>query len=82
MTKRWISAIITILVEDIYKKFHEAIFNRFSQASEEDSKIGSGLGLTITKQIIDLHKGEIYVESKLGEGSNFVIILPTKSELN
>ena len=66
----------------IDEKFHEAIFNRFSQASEEDSKIGSGLGLTITKQIIDLHKGEIYVESKLGEGSNFVIILPTKSELN
>ena len=66
----------------IDEKFHEAIFNRFSQASEEDSKIGSGLGLTITKQIIDLHKGEIYVESKLGEGSNFVIILPTKPELN
>ena len=66
----------------IDEKFHEAIFNRFSQASEEDYKIGSGLGLTITKQIIDLHKGEIYVESKLGEGSNFVIILPTKPELN
>ena len=37
---------------------------------------GSGLGLTITRQIIELHKGKIYVESKIGEGSKFTIILP------
>ena len=37
---------------------------------------GSGLGLTITRQIIEYHKGKIYVESKIGEGSKFTIILP------
>lgn len=61
----------------IDEKFHESIFNRFSQASQDEvAKNGSGLGLTITKQIVKLHKGDIYVESKVGEGSNFVIILP------
>ncbi|MFR2220757.1 ATP-binding protein, partial [Clostridium sp.] len=37
---------------------------------------GSGLGLTITRQIIELHNGKIYVESKPGNGSKFTIILP------
>ena len=66
----------------IDEKFHKSIFNRFSQVSDEDTKFGSGLGLTITKQIVDLHNGDIYVESKLGEGSNFIIILPIDPDLN
>lgn len=58
-------------------KFHKSIFDRFNQVSCDGiSKGGSGLGLTITREIINLHKGEIYVESKVGEGSKFVIILP------
>ena len=62
----------------IDEEFHESIFDRFNQVLDDEViKGGSGLGLTITKQIIKLHKGDIYVESKVGEGSNFVIILPT-----
>ena len=61
----------------IDKKYHETIFNRFNQVVDEEreSKSGSGLGLTITKQIIDTHGGKIYVESELGKGCKFVIIL-------
>ena len=60
----------------IDEKYHKTIFDRFNQVENEQSKGGSGLGLSITSKIVNLHNGEIYVESKLGEGSNFVIILP------
>ena len=72
---------VMITVKDtgigIDKKYHESIFNRFNQVVDKNSetKVGSGLGLTITKQIIDMHGGKIYVESELGKGCKFIIIL-------
>ena len=62
----------------IAEEYHEAIFNRFNQVIDNNSERngGSGLGLTITRQIIELHNGKIYVESKPGNGSKFIIILP------
>jgi len=62
----------------IADEFYDSIFNRFNQVVDvnAETKGGSGLGLTITKQIIDLHKGRIYVKSKVGVGSSFVIELP------
>lgn len=52
----------------------ERIFERFERISSVTS--GLGLGLYITRQILDLHKGTIKVESELGHGSNFIIELP------
>ena len=72
---------VKIIVKDtgigIDKKYHDSIFNRFNQVVDQgaESKGGSGLGLTITKQIIDMHGGKIYVESELGKGCKFIIIL-------
>lgn len=62
----------------IDKEYHKLIFNRFGQVVDKSAEVkgGSGLGLTITKKIIDLHNGDIYVESEVGKGSKFVIILP------
>ncbi|RLB87161.1 MAG: hypothetical protein DRH26_16170, partial [Deltaproteobacteria bacterium] len=37
---------------------------------------GSGLGLTITRRIVDFHKGDIWVESAPGEGATFSFTLP------
>ena len=58
------------------------IFNRFNQVVENNSEVkgGSGLGLTISKQLISLHGGDIYVESEVGVGSEFIIILPVENE--
>ena len=64
----------------ISEENQKTIFNRFNQVIDKNSeqKGGSGLGLTITKQIIELHGGEIKVKSKVNEGSEFIIILPVK----
>ncbi|WP_369128172.1 ATP-binding protein [Inconstantimicrobium porci] len=43
-----------------------------------EQKGGSGLGLTITKQIIKLHNGDIELKSKPNVGSEFIITLPVK----
>ena len=66
----------------IDKDHYELIFNRFSQVVDRNAEVkgGSGLGLTITKKIIDMHGGEIYVESEVGKGSTFTIILPVKQK--
>jgi signal transduction histidine kinase len=52
------------------------VFNRFWQATRT-AHMGSGLGLTIAKGIIDAHGGRIWVESRVGEGSTFSFELPS-----
>jgi len=58
------------------------IFDRFNQVVDNNSEVkrGSGLGLTICKQLITLHGGDIYVESEVGVGSEFIIILPVNND--
>ncbi|WP_088032321.1 ATP-binding protein [Evansella clarkii] len=52
------------------------IFERFYKGTAGREIKGTGLGLAITKEIIEYHKGKIAVESKWGEGSKFIIMLP------
>ncbi len=59
----------------------ERIFDEFEQASSEFSKKygGVGLGLALTKKLVELHGGAITVESNLGEGSTFTFLLPVST---
>jgi len=50
------------------------VFDRFYQSSKSNK--GSGIGLALTKSLIDLHHGQIEVQSRLGIGSTFTVFLP------
>jgi signal transduction histidine kinase len=54
----------------------ERIFNRFERAVSPNEVAGLGLGLYISRQIVEAHRGKIRVESKLGVGSKFKVELP------
>ena len=57
--------------------YHKSkIFEIFHRVDPKGSVSGEGLGLTTTKQIVDRHKGRIWLESKKGRGSKFFISLP------
>lgn len=57
----------------------QAIFERFKQVEGQvrSSSKGFGLGLSIARELVDLHFGEITVESRLGHGSTFAFTVPT-----
>ena len=83
---RRIKNFVEITVEDTgigvpADKF-ENIFKSFEQVDSSVSRkyAGSGLGLSITKQIVELHGGEIHVESELGRGSRFIFTMPVYLE--
>jgi signal transduction histidine kinase len=58
----------------------ERIFNRFERVVSDRNANGLGLGLYITRQIIEAHKGSISVESEVGKGSTFTFSIPTLRE--
>lgn len=61
------------------KEYLEKIFESFSRERMTSSKIsGTGLGMAIVKNFVDLMDGSIEVESELGEGSTFTITIPHK----
>jgi protein-histidine pros-kinase len=62
--------------EGIPEKDIPRLFNEFWQA-QKTAKLGTGLGLTIVKAIVEAHGGNVGVRSQLGKGSEFFFILPS-----
>ncbi|MBA3829605.1 MAG: PAS domain-containing protein [Taibaiella sp.] len=60
------------------EKFSSAIFSLFARLNTKDKYEGSGIGLAITKKILEKHNGSITAISKEGSGSEFIITLPIK----
>ena len=60
------------------KEETDRLFKEFTRIRNEKTKniLGNGLGLSILKKVIALYNGEVNVESKFGEGSEFTVILP------
>ena len=55
----------------------ERVFDKFERVGVQTEE-GSGLGLPIARDIVQLHQGRIWVESRLGQGSRFVVRLPMR----
>jgi len=60
----------------IAAEFHQEIFEEFVRVDPSSS--GMGLGLAITKRLIQAHRGKIWVDSELGRGSAFSFLLPVR----
>jgi PAS domain S-box-containing protein len=61
----------------------DMIFDEFQQADNSSTRTaeGTGLGLTITRRLVQLHGGSIHVESEMGKGSTFTIRLPLEPKV-
>lgn len=52
------------------------IFERFKESMAQPQRRGLGLGLYITRMLVEAHGGRVWVESELGKGSTFYFTLP------
>ena len=61
----------------IDKKYHNKIFTKFVHLNNiyTKSQSSTGLGLTITKELVKLHKGKITLESTVNKGTTFKVLL-------
>jgi signal transduction histidine kinase len=73
---------IILRVEDkgvgIDEEHLDRIFERFERVNDDPNITGLGLGLYITKHIVEAHEGRIEAKSKVGEGTQFTVFLPKK----
>jgi len=86
LTARGLDGAVEIAVTDhglgIPEEALPALFQKFSRVARPETRNigGSGLGLSLVKQIVEAHGGKVAVESRLGEGSRFSFTLPVSPE--
>ncbi len=58
----------------------EKVFTRFFRVDSKNVSTGSGIGLSLVRELVSLHKGTVYLHSKPGKGSKFTVRLPYETE--
>ena len=59
----------------------ETIFEEFEQTTAGKRAEGTGLGLPLSRKLVELHGGKLWVESEVGRGSTFRFTLPAHQEV-
>ncbi|MEH1965259.1 sensor histidine kinase [Nostoc sp.] len=63
-------------------EFQQHLFEPFHRANNVGKIVGTGLGLAVVKKCLEVHQGEIYVESELGTGTTFTVRIPKDDSQN
>ncbi|MDP3732553.1 MAG: PAS domain S-box protein [Candidatus Omnitrophota bacterium] len=64
----------------IEQEYYEKIFEIFQRLGKKEDHDGTGAGLTIVRKIVEMHKGRIRVDSKVGEYTTFYFTIPRRKE--
>lgn len=76
MENNWIIISVSDTGIGMTEETTQRVFERFYRADEAHSTVGFGLGLSIAKRVIELHEGDIMIDSQIGVGSTIKILLP------
>jgi len=80
MKEKWLFVSIEDSGIGISQEELKQIFTKYYRAANAGCILGTGLGLTISKAIVEAHGGTIEVESRVGRGSRFVVKIPCRNE--
>ncbi|MBW2732948.1 MAG: GAF domain-containing protein [Deltaproteobacteria bacterium] len=77
----WVMMAVQDTGEGIPAEYHDKIFEKFGQVESRSAGIemSTGLGLTLCRHVVEAHGGQIWVESREGEGATFYVGLPPAS---
>jgi signal transduction histidine kinase len=86
VTAQLSDSVVEIAVADtgpgIAAQDQETIFEEFEQTSDGKKAEGTGLGLPLSRKLVELHGGRLWVESEPGHGSTFRFTLPARQEVS
>ena len=79
--KQFIEIVVKDTGRGIAAKNLNKIFQRFFQTYSDDGNSGVGIGLALVKELVEIHKGDVFVNSKPGKGTKFTVRIPYYAEL-